>query len=233
MLQANSLIRGNCKEYWKEIKSLGVSLVLTDPPYNIDFKYNTYKDNMEEQEYIDLIGTFRDENVAICHYPEEMMAYIVPALGIPIEVISWCYNSNIGRKFRLINIYGNKPDYSKVKQPYKNPNDKRVKKLIKNGSKGTNLYDWFSDIQIVKNVSKKDTSHPCPVPVELMKRLILLLTNEGDLVYDPFMGSGTTAAACIETSRRYIGTEMDETYHSESLLRIEKIKNKKKVCDLF
>ncbi|HUS51632.1 MAG TPA: site-specific DNA-methyltransferase [Candidatus Paceibacterota bacterium] len=221
MIKENTLINGNCQEYWEQIKrDLNVALILTDPPYNINFKYDSYEDQIPDDKYIHLFGTFKDEIMAICHYPEEMMKYVVPALGIPIEVLAWCYNSNIGKQFRLFNIYGKKPDFSKVKQPYKNPTDKRVKKLIDNGSEGTSLYDWFSDIQIVKNVSKKDNSHPCPVPVSLMERLILLLTDEGDLVYDPFMGSGTTALACQKTNRKFIGTEIDEKYYEESLNRV-------------
>ena len=112
-------------------------------------------------------------------------------------------------------------DFNKVKQPYKNPNDKRVKKLIDAGSKGTRSYDWFNDIQLVKNVSKEKNIHPCPVPIKLMERIILLTTNENDLVVDPFMGCGTTAMAAINTNRRYIGFEIDKTYFDYSLERIE------------
>ena len=120
----------------------------------------------------------------------------------------------------MINFYDVKVDFNKVKQPYKNPNDKRVKKLIENGSQGTRLYDWFSDIQIVKNVSKEKTGHPCPVPVALMERIILLTTNEGDTVMDPFMGSGTTAIACMNTNRNYIGFEIDKQYYDIAINRV-------------
>jgi DNA modification methylase len=160
-----------------------------------------------------MISSFKCIPSALIHYPEETMKYFVPALGVPDEVVVWCYNSNLpARHSRLINFYNCKVDFNKVKQPYKNPNDKRVKKLIENGSKGTRSYDWFSDIQLVKNVSKEKTIHPCPVPIQLMERIILLTTNEGDLVVDPFMGSGTTALACLNTNRRFIGFEMNEEY---------------------
>ena len=73
-------------------------------------------------------------------------------------------------------------------------------------------YDWFSDIQLVKNVSKQKYNHPCPVPVKLMERIIKLTTNEGDLVVDVFAGSGTTGIACMNTNRRFIGIELDTVY---------------------
>ncbi len=197
-----------------------IDLIATDPPYNIGFKYNEYKDVMGKEEYKNMLSEFQGFPTAIIHYPEETMRYIVPALGVPDEVCAWCYNSNLPKQFRLINFYDVKVDFNKVKQPYKNPNDKRIKKLIENGSKGTRLYDWFSDIQIVKNVSKEKTGHPCPVPVALMERIILLTTQEGGTVLDPFMGSGTTAIACLNTNRNYIGFEIDKQYFDIAERRI-------------
>ena len=197
-------------------------IIITDPPYNIGFKYNSYSDNLPDEEYIELIANFKNHKLAIIHYPEETMKYFVPALGVPDEVNVWAYNSNLpGRHSRLINYYNTKPDYNKVLQPYKNPNDKRVKTQIEKGRKGVRSYDWFSDIQLVKNVSKKKYNHPCPVPVKLMERIILLTTNEGDLVVDPFMGSGTTGIACQKTNRNFIGFELDETYFNIAKERLE------------
>jgi len=69
----------------------------------------------------------------------------------------------------------------------------------------------------------KERIHPTQKPVQLIKRLIELTTNEGDLVLDPFMGSGTTAVASIETKRNYIGFEVSKEYHKQSKERIEKI----------
>ena len=187
--------------------------IVTDPPYNINFKYNEYNDNMSDDDYIELINKLECYKMAIIHYPEESMKYFVPALGVPDEVNVWAYNSNLpGRQSRLINYYNTIPDYNKVLQPYKNPNDKRIKQQIAKGKKGTRSYDWFSDIQLVKNVSKTKYNHPCPVPVKLMERIILLTTNPGDLIVDPFCGSGTTGIACLNTGRRFIGIEIDTEY---------------------
>ena len=202
-----------------------IDLIATDPPYNINFKYNSYKDSMTDEEYIKMLNYFEEYPTAIIQYPEETMQYIVPAMGVPDEVCAWCYNSNLPRQFRLVNFYNTKVDFNKVKQPYKNPNDKRIKELIAKGSKGTRLYDWFSDIQLVKNVSREKTEHPCPIPVALMERIILLTTNEGDTVCDPFIGGGgTTAIACINTNRNFIGFEIDPKYYDIAKERINKEK---------
>lgn len=195
--------------------------VITDPPYNIGFKYNEYDDKMSDEQYMEMIGSLKNEKLAIIHYPEETMRYFVPSLGIPDEVNVWAYNSNLpSRQSRLINYYNTIPDYNKVLQPYKNPNDKRIKAQIAKGRTGVRSYDWFSDIQLVKNVSKTKYNHPCPVPVKLMERIILLTTNEGDTVIDPFMGSGTTGIACLNTNRNFIGYEIDTHYFDMAQERI-------------
>lgn len=199
--------------------------IVTDPPYNINFNYNEYEDNLSDSDYINLISELKGNKLAIIHYPEETMKYFVPALGVPDEVNVWAYNSNLpGRQSRLINYYNTKPDYNKVLQPYKNPNDKRVKAQIAKGRTGVRSYDWFSDIQLVKNVSKQKYNHPCPVPVKLMERIILLTTNEGDTIIDPFMGSGTTGVASLNVGRKFIGFEIDTEYFDmaqERLLEVE------------
>lgn len=202
-------------------------MIVTDPPYNIEYEYDNYSDDLTFAEYVSLIEEFKGFKLAIIHYPEEAMRYFVPALGVPDEVNVWAYNSNLpNRHHRLINYYNVKPDYNQVLQPFKNPNDKRIQERIKNGVKGARSYDWFTDIQLVKNVSKKEYNHPCPVPVELMKRIILLTTNEGDLVVDPFAGSGTTAIACLETNRRFVGFELSPNYTEMANRRIQEWKRK-------
>ena len=66
-----------------------------------------------------------------------------------------------------------------------------------------------------------NTIHPTQKPVELFEYLIKTYTKKGETVLDNCMGSGTTAIACLNTDRQYIGFELDETYHKLSLERIE------------
>lgn len=62
--------------------------------------------------------------------------------------------------------------------------------------------------------------HPTQKNAELMKELVLRHSNEGDTVFDPYMGSGTTGVACVRTNRRFIGVELDETYYGIAKQRI-------------
>lgn len=69
-------------------------------------------------------------------------------------------------------------------------------------------------------VSAKNRIHTTQKPVELMRDLIMIHSNEGDIVLDPFIGSGTTAVAALETGRKYIGYEIDERYYTAAMERV-------------
>jgi len=66
----------------------------------------------------------------------------------------------------------------------------------------------------------KNTGHVCSFPLELVQRCLNLASNEGSTVFDPFMGSGTTGVACMNTSRKFIGIEMDADYFEIAKSRI-------------
>jgi len=72
------------------------------------------------------------------------------------------------------------------------------------------------------NVEDKNKyNHPTIKPLQLIRRLISNSSDEGDLVLDPFMGSGTTAVACVQSGRDYIGWELDEGYHKTAERRVD------------
>ena len=70
--------------------------------------------------------------------------------------------------------------------------------------------------------NEKSTFHPTQKPLELIKYLLLTHSNEGDIILDNTMGSGTTGVACIQNGRYFIGMEMDEGYYEHACERIEK-----------
>lgn len=83
------------------------------------------------------------------------------------------------------------------------------------------LTDVWRDIDFYK----ENRVHPTQKPLSLIKRLLLASSNEGDLVVDPFAGSGSTAIASIHLNRNFITIDSDENYYNEILNRIEAIKN--------
>jgi site-specific DNA-methyltransferase (adenine-specific) len=68
------------------------------------------------------------------------------------------------------------------------------------------------DVWEIGSESARKIGHPAPFPIALPRRLIELYTYRSDLVLDPFVGSGTTAVAAIETGRHYVGFDTDDSY---------------------
>jgi len=218
------LYNGDCLEILKNIDTKNKILVI-DPPFNVGYHYNTYKDKMKPDEYLEWLGKIlkQFESFVIIHYPEDIFKIASYIDQVPTKVVSWVYNSCIPKQHRMIAYFNVKPDFSKVKQPYKNPNDKRIKAKIAAGSKGCKLYDWWN-INQVKNVSKEKTEHPCQMPLEVMERIIGILPDNVTIV-DCFMGSGTTGVACKHYDIDFIGIELDEKYFNIAKGRINEIEN--------
>lgn len=204
-----------CQEY-----DMDKIIIVTDPPFNIKYKYNSYKDNLAEDEYYEMLGEIlKDFKSVVIHYPESLYKIAFQIGKFPERVVSWVYNSNTAKQHRDIAFFDVKPDFKKVRQPYKNLNDKRIQKRIAEGKTGAKLYDWWN-INQVKNVSKEKTEHPCQMPLEVMKNIIGILPDDC-IIFDPFMGSGTTGVACKELNRDFIGVELDEKYFEIAKNRIE------------
>jgi len=149
--------------------------------------------------------------------------------------ISWCYNSQgkttnqWNKKHDVILFYSVSNEFefyqSRVKDSITDLTYKRFKKEIdkkgyytsfKNGKEykyyledGSLPKDWFEDVTYISRDNKELTGYPTQKPKELLKRLILSVTNENDLVGDFYLGSGTTAVVCKELSRRFVGCDIN------------------------
>jgi len=77
---------------------------------------------------------------------------------------------------------------------------------------------WYFD-----NESKTETEHPTQKPLELIRYLIQTYSNENDIVFDGYSGSGTTAAACLKENRQFIGSELSKEYFEMSVKRLDEI----------
>lgn len=185
---------------------------ISDPPYNQKYHYGSYKDDLGYLEYVALLkDAFKGKKSVVILYPEETINILGGGnFGNVAQVVSWIYNSNTAKQHRLVSWFNCEPDMRLIPQPYKNPTDKRIAKRIADG-KTARGYDWW-DINQVKNVSKKDNPHPCPIPYELARKIIVSTTKPGDIVVDPFCGSGTVLKAAKDAGRRYIGFDIDATY---------------------
>ena len=105
----------------------------------------------------------------------------------------------------------------------------RSKNLLEIRGKGCDMQsgdDFISDKSYPENIvyfktEHKNRFHPCQKPQELLEYLIKTYTNEGELILDFTMGSGSTGVACMNTNRKFIGIELDENYFNIAKQRIE------------
>ncbi|MET3349061.1 UNVERIFIED_ORG: DNA modification methylase [Arthrobacter sp. UYEF1] len=229
----NSIIRGDALQELQKLADESVELIITDPPYNVDYGYNTYKDKRDD--YLEWQLAILAEcgrvlkpggSVFYLNYPE-FNSHIWASLPEPLtgqEIIAWVYNTHTGgnplRKSFRTWIWASKgqPATSEFYGEYKNPTDARVKKLIEAGRR-PGEYDWW-EFQQVKNVSAEKTEHPCQLPLGMVSKIIAGASKPGDLVLDPFLGSGTIAVAAKLEGRDYLGIELDEDYAALSARRL-------------
>lgn len=187
-------------------------LIITDPPYNIGYKYSGhFLDEMPLDDYQQLFEPMQGHRVVMIHYAENIMRDIIPVLGPPERCVAWTYPSNAGhRQWRCISWWNCTPDWGKDYVPYKNPNDKRVKKLMET-RKGRKLPDHW-EINLVKNVSKeKVKGYTNQIPQALIERIIRITANSLDTIVDPFCGTGTTAAAAKIMGHRWKTYDINPT----------------------
>lgn len=234
MKTEHKIICGDCVKELKNIPDEGIDLIITDPPFNIGKKYNSFIDRKSKEEYIKWCINWLLECIRVLkrggalylfNYPENN-AYLMQFLNEHLVFkrwMTWHYPTNTGmsptnftRTQHSILFYtkGKKPKVFNKKAiavPYRNPTDKRIKLLLKNGSKGRTPYDVFN-FNIVKNVSKDKTPHPCQIPVPLLEIFVKASSNKSDLILDPFGGSFSTAVACKKLDRNSISIEIDKHY---------------------
>lgn len=184
-------------------------LVVTDPPYNIGMSYDGFRDNLSAEDYAELIRLTCRRPCVIIHYVEGICSISSMFGASPDRVVAWVYQTNMTRNWRAIAWWGCKPDFARLTQPYKNPNDKRIQRRIASGSKGARLYDWWN-VNLVKNVSRDKTEHPCQIPVEVIRRILKI--TDCRFVIDPFCGSGTTLLAARRLGIPSIGIEQSPRY---------------------
>jgi len=215
----------DCVEGMRErLEDDSVDMVFTSPPYNVEKTQGQtresrtvdYNDNMSTEEYRSFLGDVFNEiervlkpggHVFINHHIKYKGDAVNPNLWLtdlttlPLRGLIVWYKDK-GSPMAFITDNGQfYPSWEPVLHFTKNdsalskPNDKTL----------SNVWDIPSVVP-----SDGTGEHPAPYPTELVKRPMDIVTTPGDVVLDPFMGSGTTAVAAIESNRDYVGFELDE-----------------------
>ena len=265
-METNKVYNEDCLEGMKKIPDEFVDLIITDPPFNIGKKYNSpYKDKTSKENYLNWCKQWLSECIRILkkngslylfNYPENN-AYLMHFLDEKLlfkRWMTWHYPTNTGHsKYNFTRTQHSILFYTKSKkqsectfnkndiaEPYRNPTDRRIKKLIESGSKGKTPYDVFKfdyngediiEMNIVKNVNKDKTEHVCQLPVKLIDIFVKASSNKGEIVFDLFMGSGTVAVSAKKNRRKYLGFEISPDYYKIILERLKKTTSEIKLTD--
>lgn len=217
-----------------------VDLILTDPPYSLGKDYGNDSDKQRPDEFLKWTYEWIDAVVpklkpngsfyifASWQFSPEIFSYLKTKLSMINEIIWDRRVPSMGgstRKFSSVHdnlgFFVKNKDYyfdiDSVRIPYDEETKKARTRSIFVGKKWLEMGYNPKDIWSIARLHAEDperTQHPTQKPLELIERIILASCPEQGLVFDPFMGSGTTAFAAKKNNRNYIGFEINEEYYS-------------------
>lgn len=245
-----SFLRGDCLELLAAMPDGAARLVVTSPPYNIGKAYErsrTLEEYVDLQaEVIAECARALAEDGSLCWQTGNYVrrGEIVPldALLFPIfrgfrlrmrNRIVWHFEHGLhctkrfSGRYETISWFSKSDDYffdvDPIRVPQKYPNKRYFKGPRAGQLSGNPLGKNPGDVWIFPNVKHnhiEKTEHPCQFPVELVERLVLSMTEPGDLVLDPYMGVASTAIGAIRHGRRAAGAELDADYHRIGVERL-------------
>lgn len=196
-LPINQIIQGDCLEVMKTFPDKSIDLVLTDPPYGVSVDYDIFNDSADN--ILDLIKKALPEmlrigkRVAIFSGVHNIHLY-----DKPDWIMAWTWNTtgSFGKygfnQWQPILLYGDD-----------------IKSF---GSVNGQIKSDRLDFSGMGSAGYTKNEHPCPKPERVMEKAIMRLSNENDIVFDPFMGSGSTLVAAKKLGRNFIGIEISPEY---------------------
>jgi len=221
MIELNKIYNIDCMEGFKYIDDNSVQMILTDIPYG-----NVSKNGEERAKYKGQLRKIDKGNADIITFNLQ-------------EFLNECYRVCSG----TIYIFCGKEQISEIFTYFSNKKDMMVRQCIwhkSNPSPSNGQHMWLDTIENCVFAKKRKQTfnrhckhnvwqfpvgrskiHPTEKPLKLFEYLIESSSNEGDIVFDPCIGSGTTAIAALNLNRKYIGFELNKDYYIKAKERIE------------
>jgi len=219
----------------KSIEENSVDLVVTSPPYNVDIQYENYKDDIAYDEYLKFTekwlakcyGLVKDDGRLCLNIPLDKNKGGQQSVCADVTTIAkrvgWKYHATIIWNEQNISRRTAWGSWLSASAPFVIAPVEVIVVLYKktwqkrNGSRKSDIsreefLSWTNGVWNFSGESRNRIGHPAPFPVELPKRCIKLFSFVGDTVLDPFLGSGSTLIACVETGRAGIGVEINRNY---------------------
>ena len=230
----NRVVNADVMAVLRDLPDGCVDLIYGDPDYNAGVRYDgrTFTASWDDyvQWYIALaaesLRVLRpDGNLFFINYPKQNAYLRVKYLdehAYSVHDYVWVYNTNVGhtsRRFTTAHrsiLHATKSKRNRfykeqVAQPYQNPTDRRIKERIRQGHKGRMPYSWLN-FNLVKNISRRKTSHPCQIPEGLSELLIKSCTVPGDTAFILFGGSGSEVVQAKSLGLTYLTCEIQPGY---------------------
>ncbi|MFW6002759.1 MAG: DNA-methyltransferase [archaeon] len=220
----------------KKLPDNSIDLVVTDPPYNVSKKetinrtggkFGNNRDikldfgewdygSILPVDYIDEFVRLLTKNGVLCLFYDKLF------LGMIGFYLQEKYNFQV----RHIGAWvKNNPAPQARKVKWMNGMENFLIATVNHGTGHHFNYELGQSPDYFNHVVNYEHLHPTQKPLELFKWIINYWSFEGDMILDPFIGSGTTAVACIELNRNFIGYEIDEEYYNVALKRLSKYDN--------
>lgn len=253
MIELNTFYNEDCFETISKMDTKSINCVLTSPPYNMtkrkggyadkQKRYDEYQDWKTEEEYNQwTVNLFQEldkiliENGVILYnfsysienpsLPYTMIASVISQTNFTIaDTIIWKKSNSIphpasyNRLNRIIEFVFVIVRKEEIKTFNCN------KKVVKTSPKGQNYYEIVDNFITAKNNDESTDVNKATFSTEFCIKLLNIYTKELDIIYDPFMGTGTTGVACKMINRNFIGSEISLSQVEYSKKRIEKNKN--------
>jgi len=228
---------GDALKSLKLIESESVDLIIADPPYNLGKNYGNNHDVKGFREYLEFSETWLKESQRILaphgtiyvFMGFRFISYLYDILDQKLGMyfnswITWHYTQGIGKTKGFSPRHDDILMFTKTEQFKFNLDDVRVPQKYyreRNNMNGANPGDvWaFSHVHY-SNPEREE--HPTQKPEALIARMVLASSDEGDLVLDPFFGSGTTLRVCQVLNRRSVGIELNPEFVAKARKRLTK-----------
>ena len=234
-------ILGNCLEVMPYLPSSFIDLLIVDPPYNLDKDFNGKKfKRMTDELYIEYTENWVEKIIPLlkpnasiyvcCDWQSSSAIETVLKRHFNVQNrITWQREKGRGAlsnwKNGMEDIWfaTNSKNYTfnvedvkirrKVIAPYKvDGKPKDWEETTSGNFRNTYPSNFWDDISIPYWSMPENTAHPTQKPEKLLAKLILASSNPGDIVFDPFLGSGSTAVTAKKLNRHFVGIEMNEQY---------------------
>ena len=240
-MEKNIIYNGDCIVGMKILPDNSVDMVLTDPPYGTT--QNKWDTVVDMEAFWKEIKRVTKKNSAILIFTQMPFTATVVMANPKMFRYEWICEKHKPTGFLNANrmplkahenvlvFYEKLPTYNpqmiQGKPHYRGGERKRTSTNYKLFSPTYSISNEYYPRDVLK-VNWKDSIrglHPTQKPVSLCEYFIKTYSNEGDVILDPFIGSGTTAVAAVNTGRKYIGFEQDDNYFDIAQNRLEKLAN--------